>query len=537
LAFVLLTIAIPEPAHQLEYVEIRDKVERPLWVAVFVPQTAHRTPAPAAVICQPINNGPDSVRPLAMELTQSGFVVLAFDWRGRSPDQNRQALRTNLHGILLKDGLAAVNYLRARPDVDPQRIVIAGHSVGGNMAIDVALNDPAILATACIGMETEVPSGQPRNLLWAAGLYDEFRSPLAMRAAFEASAGTFVSSDKSFVGEFARGTARGIALSPTADHLTELLERRMQQEVVRWFCLATNMDSQPRRFWAEGRARAYTAAWLMAFAAALVIARALFPVWSPAFRRSSWLRAIPAAGLLVVFALSTFGRHFPFLAADVVNWTLWCVPLATFACSCSREDWSNRVRKVSRIALLVWATFLLTLLVNRIVYLVLHPTLLIYFPEFAVGHFLTMVYAYLIVYPRQLTFATCVPGTLAIHYWVYAILAIELIKPGVLLQTITALLVRLTKRPAVEARAMAPSRGIRKTSPYAIIMFLVLVAALGAVLWLRFLQGFVTPDSLKEAGGFVLRFGVAPVLIFVLLTQLARRRSTTREKTRPPDIT
>ena len=60
----------------------------------------------------------------------AGFNVLTFDYRGYGASQGRPTLA----GVQL-DIDAALQTLLARPDVDPQRIVIFGQSLGGALAI------------------------------------------------------------------------------------------------------------------------------------------------------------------------------------------------------------------------------------------------------------------------------------------------------------------------------------------------------------------------------------------------------------------
>jgi fermentation-respiration switch protein FrsA (DUF1100 family) len=67
----------------------------------------------------------------------AGFNVLAFDYRG----YGASAGRPTLAGVQL-DIDAAMRVLLARPDVDPQRIVVFGQSLGGALAIYYVAHSP-----------------------------------------------------------------------------------------------------------------------------------------------------------------------------------------------------------------------------------------------------------------------------------------------------------------------------------------------------------------------------------------------------------
>ncbi len=63
-------------------------------------------------------------------LPHAGYNVFLFDYRGYGESQGR-ATREGM----LQDGVAAIETVRKRPDVDPQRLVILGQSLGGAIAI------------------------------------------------------------------------------------------------------------------------------------------------------------------------------------------------------------------------------------------------------------------------------------------------------------------------------------------------------------------------------------------------------------------
>lgn len=86
----------------------------------------------------------EAVRPFL----DAGYCVLTPSWRGENGNGGRFEL---LWGEL-DDAVAAIQWLAARPEVDRERIVVAGHSVGGALAALVSLRpDAPVQATASIG--------------------------------------------------------------------------------------------------------------------------------------------------------------------------------------------------------------------------------------------------------------------------------------------------------------------------------------------------------------------------------------------------
>ncbi len=106
----------------------------------FSPRTRSRenpspgTPDPRlarAIIlfCHGVNDNDES--PMAIAFSAAGWRVFQFDYRGFH--NSDKATRTN--DGLAQDSLAALDYLRTRPDVDPDLIVMYGHSMGGVYAM------------------------------------------------------------------------------------------------------------------------------------------------------------------------------------------------------------------------------------------------------------------------------------------------------------------------------------------------------------------------------------------------------------------
>lgn len=66
-------------------------------------------------------------------LPAEGYNVLVFDYRGYGRSSGRPD-----RGGIQEDAVAAVRYVRTRPDVDPQRLILFGQSLGGAIAVSVA---------------------------------------------------------------------------------------------------------------------------------------------------------------------------------------------------------------------------------------------------------------------------------------------------------------------------------------------------------------------------------------------------------------
>jgi len=92
----------------------------------------------------------DVARQLAHALARGGIASLRFDKRGvaGSPgDWRRAGLHDNA-----ADLAAAVGTLAGRPEVDPVRLLVAGHSEGAILAATVAARDPRVTGAVLLSM-------------------------------------------------------------------------------------------------------------------------------------------------------------------------------------------------------------------------------------------------------------------------------------------------------------------------------------------------------------------------------------------------
>jgi uncharacterized protein len=83
---------------------------------------------------------------LAVTLRDRGWNALIFHYRGCWGSAGRYDLRT-----IPRDVTAAVGYLAGSPLVDPGRIAVVGHSLGGWAAIVTAAAEPRLRAVAVYG--------------------------------------------------------------------------------------------------------------------------------------------------------------------------------------------------------------------------------------------------------------------------------------------------------------------------------------------------------------------------------------------------
>ncbi|MBL8879892.1 MAG: alpha/beta fold hydrolase [Phycisphaerales bacterium] len=97
-------------------------------------------------------------RDLAVGLASRGIAVLRYEKRTHKYAAEIKATEIGLDEETSDDALSAVSLLRGRAEVDPRRIFVLGHSLGGMAAPFIAQRDPAIAGIVLL-------AGTPRPLL------------------------------------------------------------------------------------------------------------------------------------------------------------------------------------------------------------------------------------------------------------------------------------------------------------------------------------------------------------------------------------
>jgi uncharacterized protein len=108
-------------------------------------------------------------------LTATGFDVLLFDYRGYGRSSGRPS-----EAGTYRDARAALTCLLEQPGVDPGHVFYLGESLGGAVALDLALERPpaglVLLSASCTTRSSRPPSSPTPTRLCAASMSCTLRS-------------------------------------------------------------------------------------------------------------------------------------------------------------------------------------------------------------------------------------------------------------------------------------------------------------------------------------------------------------------------
>ncbi len=163
---------------------VPDGAERVTFVAADgVPLVAWYTPSrnhAAVVLLHGAGGSKADTREHAAVIAAGGYGVLALDARGGG-ESGGHGMLWGWHGPT--DIAAAIDWLAARPDVDPARIGVVGESMGGEQAITAAVGDARIRAVVAEGASSRVPGDEAGLALDIPGLIQRAYYPIMWGAA------------------------------------------------------------------------------------------------------------------------------------------------------------------------------------------------------------------------------------------------------------------------------------------------------------------------------------------------------------------
>ncbi len=234
-------------------IPVRAKLLRPV-------DATEENPMPGVVHIHGYQNNRETGDAYCIELARRGFVVLNIDAIGRGnsglPNDPKNPKFDKTYG-----GLTSLKVLRSLPFVDPESVGMLGHSLGAEMAYQVALGDSGVNALAISGFAyTQAASAtNPRNMLMIIGKWDEYRQRMTGTRDIEKEWMSSAQTKKVIpvanpqigvtYGDFEHGTARRVYV-PWTIHFMESHHRGSISEMLEWMKKALR---PPEQLWIDSK--------------------------------------------------------------------------------------------------------------------------------------------------------------------------------------------------------------------------------------------------------------------------------------------
>ena len=341
---------------------VRAKLMKPV-------EATEENPMPGVVHIHGYQNNRETGDAYCIELARRGFVVLNIDAIGRGnsgmPNDPKDPNFDKTYG-----GLTSLKMLRSLSFVDPESVGMLGHSLGAEMAYQVALGDPGVNALVISGFAYTLAASdaKPKNMLMIIGKWDEFRKRMTGTRDIEKEWMTTAQTKKVIpvahpkigvtYGDFEQGTARRVVV-PRTIHFMESHNRGSISEMLEWMRKALH---PPEQLWIDSKNQTWPIkewatliAMLSCFASLLPLGRIFLgmkffsalrgaPTGKYACSLKSYLKFSAINGLLmwlylplifVLFGLHLYLVHidgvFPMMMVNgVVWWFFWVNAIGFF---------------------------------------------------------------------------------------------------------------------------------------------------------------------------------------------------------------
>jgi len=130
--------ATPTPSTAFRTLTIRAADDVQLTGNYYPPQ---QVPAPGVLLLHQVDGQKEDWAQFASQLQETGFAVLALDLRGHGESGGEKDW-----AAMPEDAVRAWSALTMQEGVDPERTAIGGASVGANLALVAAANQPRVQA-------------------------------------------------------------------------------------------------------------------------------------------------------------------------------------------------------------------------------------------------------------------------------------------------------------------------------------------------------------------------------------------------------
>jgi len=214
--------------------------KRPAHARLYLPAKGRR-PLPAVLVCHGYlaNLGFMEI-PWAADLTRLGMAALFLDRRGHGLSGGTlwppQTISRRLDD-LDPDLAAALAYLRRRPEINPRRIALLGHSDGGTAVLVEGSADWDVRATVVLSASVApfqfVNHVAPQNLLLLYGADDRFVVDYADSLLIRRATRGYLAGPGE-LGEIADGSARALVRVPGRGHVDLLYSTSARRAALEW---------------------------------------------------------------------------------------------------------------------------------------------------------------------------------------------------------------------------------------------------------------------------------------------------------------
>ena len=201
--------------------------------------------APGVVLVHGFAASSAIMEPLGRALARVGYVVALPDVSGHGGNSSTLVFDDTSRDELQVDVAAVLGWLADRPEVDPDRLALVGHSMGAGAVTRFAIDNPdAVRATVAISLPAAIePVNIPRDLLLMYGSAEPAGFAKAAREQLEAIRPGSV--EGVMYGSLGDGTAIAVEVIPGVEHISIVWSPTTAESMMAWIGTAVGGPTAP----------------------------------------------------------------------------------------------------------------------------------------------------------------------------------------------------------------------------------------------------------------------------------------------------
>jgi pimeloyl-ACP methyl ester carboxylesterase len=200
---------------------------------LYRPRTG--TAGPMVLIAHGFAGSQQLMQSFALTFARNGYSAMTFDFpgHGRNPIPHTGSI-TDPNGATRTLVASLTRVAAVARALGDGRLAVLGHSMASDIVVRFAEATPDVTATIAVSLfSPAVTAAAPRDLLIIVGGWESLLKREALRALDLATAPVTGAAGVTY-GDFARGTARRVAISPHVEHVSVLYSRQSMREALAW---------------------------------------------------------------------------------------------------------------------------------------------------------------------------------------------------------------------------------------------------------------------------------------------------------------
>ncbi|HEY9701586.1 MAG TPA: alpha/beta fold hydrolase [Allocoleopsis sp.] len=504
----IMIISYFNPSIKPENFTVKLSENQQLVGEIYLPKTGIK-PYPTMILTHGISSSKESMTPFALELARNGIATITFDFGdyGESSPRNHTAIISKIN---VEETDKILNYIKQFPQTFAQdKIGIAGHSMGGTVALDFAKIHAEINPTILLAIGGDININSPKNALLATGLYEELNPTWVVKSFLEQITNKSIK-DGVLIGNFHQGNARKLFISPNCDHFIAPYNDMLIKEMLSWVLQSFNLPNQVKSIIAVPY---FIGLMLLFFGGVLIYVSLALQLPLPYQKPQQW------TAIAIIISMIVLGHSkiiTPVIGSNLVIFIFISQLIINYAYFKGKDFLKAGKIIILYYMLILYLVFLLPAsIVNGIPEIINHPHYLLKLPSFLLPWLFFIHYNINQGFKHELlTYHTI---DLIPNYGSFIVMLFLIMLPHFLLSKGESIILYIITK----IRQPIEFKGVGKVSKKLIFLMIFLLIILAINIYNQIKMGLLAETLNRSAEGLIIvtQLLILPIIIFILMVR------------------